>query len=281
MSMNTLNETNKEIAAAFRLFQLDNLWTCRSDPRFCYYVYIPETVYDTDPVQEFCVLVVIHGSTRVIEDARYDYREFAKKYNVAVVAPLFPCGMFDPDDINGYKAIREGCVHYDSIVLSILEEIHHKLPNIRIDRFMMAGHSGGGQFVQRFFYLHAKRLLAVSISAPGRPTYLDPDTDFYWGTRNFKDLYEKDIDIGALRGVRVQLMVGSNDTMYLGESPYGGNRMERLKCLKENYDANGLSASFVTIPGIGHFDGDRERSLQNIKFFENILDTMIGNGERL
>lgn len=279
MAANILNETNKNMAAAFRLFQLDNLWTCRSDPRFCYYVYIPETVYDTDPIQEFRVLMIIHGSTRIIEDARYDYREFAKKYNVAVVAPLFPCGMFDPNDINGYKSIREGSVHYDSIVFSILEEIHHKLPNIRIDRFMMAGHSGGGQFVQRFFYLHPKRLLAISISAPGRPTYLDLKTDFYWGIRNFEDLYDKAVDINALRDVSVQLMVGSNDTGSLGESPYGSNRMERMKCLKGNFDENGLLSSLVIIPGIGHFDGDRERSAQNILFFKKILDTIIRNGE--
>ena len=31
------------------------------------------------------------------------------------------------------------------------------------------------------------------MNAPGRPTYLDKNKDFYWGIRNWADVFEKEI----------------------------------------------------------------------------------------
>ena len=136
----------------------------------------------------------------------------------------------------------------------------------------MAGHSGGGQYVQRFLYLHPDRLNAVSISAPGRPTYLNQEEDFFWGIRNFEEIFGKAVDVEALKAVRVQVMVGENDVKFLSDSPYGQNRMERNKKLYENYLENGIDASFAVVEGVGHFDGDHERAAQNVIYFQSILD---------
>lgn len=262
----------KDVKNSFLKFALDNLWACRKDPRFSYYVYIPEDILEEDSELHYQVLVVIHGTTRVIEDARYDYREFADKNHFAIVAPLFPAGVIVPDEMNGYKALREGEVCYDELLLTMLDELHEKFPNIDVDKFYMAGHSGGGQYVQRFMYLHPERLNAVSISAPGRPTYLNKEEDFFWGIRNFEEIFGKAVDTEALKNIRVQVMVGELDVKFLSESPYGTNRMERNKALYENYLENGIDTSFAIVQGVGHFDGDQARSRQNIIYFQSILD---------
>lgn len=47
-------------------------------------------------------------------------------------------------------------------------------------------------------YLHPDRLAAVSISAPGRPTFLDWEKDYYWGVKDWKELFGTEIDLEAM-----------------------------------------------------------------------------------
>jgi poly(3-hydroxybutyrate) depolymerase len=87
------------------------------------------------------------------------------------LAPLFPSGIIDPSDEDNYKFIKYHDIRFDHVLLAMIDEVAIKY-RVNKDRFLLHGFSGGGQFVHRFFYLHPKRLMGVSIGAPGRITYL-------------------------------------------------------------------------------------------------------------
>lgn len=86
-------------------------------------------------------------------------------------------------------------------------------PRFDIDtrRFCLHGFSGGGQFTHRFFYLHPRRLSAVSIGAPGRVTPAGPSQPWWLGTDGFAEVFGRDPDIESMRAVPVQMVVGDRD----------------------------------------------------------------------
>lgn len=109
-------------------------------------------------------------------------------------------------------------------------------------------------------YLHPDRLAAVSISAPGRPTFLDWEKDYYWGVKDWKELFGTEIDLEAMRKVPVQILVGGEDRKPIGEEFCGGCRVDRMKYLQNNFLQHQIAADLEIIPGIGHSDGGTERT---------------------
>ena len=113
-------------------------------------------------------------------------------------------------------------------------------------RFLLHGFSGGGQFVHRFGYLHADRLAGLSIGAPGRITYLDPDRPWWIGKRRlFADQFG---DPPRVRGAAPRYRYrwwsaprtwrsGRSTTRATsnwmdGADAYGVTRIERLEALR-------------------------------------------------
>ena len=149
----------------------------------------------------------------------------------------------------------------------MVEDMANRYPGIHTDRFFLFGHSGGGQFTNRFLFAHPDRLLAVSIGAPGRPTFLDLNEDYFWGVRDFKEYFGKSVDIEAVKQIPVQITVGENDTKFIGDSPYGTNRVERMKSLQKNLEDWGVKTELQILPGFGHEGGERERVRTAQEFF--------------
>ena len=135
----------------------------------------------------------------------------------------------------------------------------------------MFGHSGGGQFVNRFLFAHPQRLKACSIGAPGRPTFLDMNTDYFWGVRDFADYFGYDVDVDSVRKVPVLITVGELDNKFIGQSPYGDNRVARMKSLQKNLQDNGVLAELEILPGFAHEGGEKERVQAAQKFFIRYL----------
>ena len=168
------------------------LWHCPSDPRFHYWVHLPDCYYD-EPDPHYQLLVIIHGTGCEIEEYIRSARTLADKQHVAILAPVFPGGLIDHDDFNSYKLLSCDGIRYDQILLSMIEDMKKRYPGLETDRFFLFGHSGGGQFVNRFLFVHPERLKAVSIGAPGRPTFLNSNEDYFWGIRDFKVYFDKDL----------------------------------------------------------------------------------------
>lgn len=69
----------------------------------------------------------------------------------------------------------------------------------------------------------------------------------------------------------VLITVGEEDNKFIGESPYGDNRVARMKSLLKNLTDNGLTAKLEIIPGFAHEGGEKERVQAAQKFFKNYL----------
>lgn len=264
------NLTMEQYKNLFGNAYLNMLWHNPKDQRFSYWVHLPDKYYDEkDP--HYKLLVIIHGTGCAVEEYVKQAKELADQDNVAVLAPLFPGGLIQRDDFNSYKLLSCDGIRYDEILLDMVEDMGKRYPGVETDKFFIFGHSGGGQFSNRFLLSHPDRLIGCSIGAPGRPTFINPDEDYFWGTRDFKDYFGYDVDLEAVRKVPVLITVGERDNKFIGESPYGDNRVARMKSLLKNLQDNGVHAELEIIPGFAHEDGEKERVQAAQRFFQQYL----------
>lgn len=226
------------------------LYACQYDQRFSYFAYIPKA-YDRAAPQDMPLVVAIHGTERGAQTYRDAMVAFAERTQSIILAPLFPCGIIDPTDMDNYKFIKFHNIRFDRVLLAIVDEAAKKY-GIRNRNFYIHGFSGGGQFCHRFFYLHPDRLLGLSIASPGRITYPYPAIAWPEGLAGFQQQFGAEIDHQALKKVPVQMLVGELDTEDLGETPYGKTRVERLQALQATYLQAGISVRFEIVPGAAH-----------------------------
>lgn len=236
------------------------LHACRLDQRFSYYLYLPKGFHPVKQPAEN-LLIVIHGTFRDAESTKNAFIPFADKTNSVVLAPLFPTGIVDSEDIHNYKFIKFHDIRFDEIVLDMVSEITEAF-HLRPKRTMLYGFSGGGQFAHRFLYLHPELLHSVVIGSPGRVTYLDPEEGWYAGIGDFEEQFGKPLDLEGLKKPKILLFVGGNDTESIDMSgdesgsaaadKFGSNRLERLEALYGNYKDYGMDVRFEIVPGVAH-----------------------------
>lgn len=244
-------------------FGRTTVYACRSDPRFSWCAYVPES-YRAEADDRYALIVAVHGTGRGMTLYRDAFAQFAERRRAIVLAPLFPAGITAPGELSSYKWLRRDGIHYDAVLLAMVEEVRARY-RIAGDRFALFGFSGGGHFAHRFFYLHPDRLSAVSIGAPGIVTLLDRDRDFWVGVRNFEAVFGKPLDLAAMRGVPVQMVIGGADTetweitvrpgsdLWMHDAGLAGpDRIARLQALKRSFEAEGIAVRHDVVPGIAH-----------------------------
>lgn len=234
----------------------------RLDPRFSYCLYVPE---DHDANEKLDLVVLVHGTARWAEHYRSAFTGFCDKNRAIVLAPLFPAGVTGPGELSSYKLLRDGGIAYDQVLLDMVAEVVERYP-LRDKRFLLHGFSGGGHFAHRFLYLHPESLLGVSIGAPGIVTLLDPEHDFWVGTRDFETRFGKMLDVAAIRRVAVHMVIGGEDKetweirltpsdswwMAGAERLAEANRLERMAALRASLEAKGIAVRQDIVPGAGH-----------------------------
>jgi poly(3-hydroxybutyrate) depolymerase len=230
------------------------LFALQTDQRFSYWLYVP-TVHQntTEPLP---LVVIMHGTARTAERYRTMYSEFAEQHGCIVLAPLFPAGIIDPEDLHGYKRIGYHDIRFDRLLLDMVDQIGRRY-RVRTEKFLMHGFSGGGQFAHRFTYLHPDRLDAVSIGAPGRVTRINNEIPWWLGTSDVAERFGIEIDIAAIRRLPIQMIVGADDTdtweiAEPGIDAGGDTRVERLMSLRDNWESHGIPVRFDLIPGMTH-----------------------------
>lgn len=233
------------------------------DQRFSYCLYVPQDYSETDG-RQYDLAVIVHGTGRTAAQYRDRFADFAEKHGCIILAPLFPVGIVEPGELANYKRIEFHGIRYDLVLLSMVDEVCAKY-RIRNGGFMMYGYSGGGQFCQRFFMLHPQRLCAVAIGAPGVVTLLNRDYDWWVGVRDLKARFGIEIDLEAMRRVKVQTLIGSADDatweitipreskLWMdGADLQGANRLERIAALADSFEAHGIAVRRDVVPGIAH-----------------------------
>lgn len=223
-----------------RLIGSTSLYALAADPRFSYCLFVPDV-----PVAG-AVLVTVHGTERDAVGIRDALAPVAQARGLTVVSPLFPAGIDDPDDLDNYKFIRFGALRFDELLIQILQAAQQRT-GADLGPLHLVGFSGGAQFVHRFLYLHPELLASVSIAAPGRITLLDPGRDWWAGTRDVEPIFGVPVDVDAVRGVPVQIVVGTDDVGFGATS-----RGDTARALHENYLAMGVSSRLDIVPGARH-----------------------------
>ena len=256
-------------------------YAAQSDPRFCYCLFVP-WAYEPRGTRAYELLVLVHGTERGAWDYRERFAEFAERNDCIILAPLFPCNTFGRDDLENYKYIECNGVRYDHVLLSMVDEVRARY-RLRDERFLMFGFSGGGHFSHRFFYLHPQRLKAVAIGAPGIVTLLDERYDFWVGVRDLAARFGTHLDLEAMRRVRVQLVIGGNDSetweIELDENDEiwrpGAemtarlDRQGRMRLLRESFERHGLAVTHTVVPGVEHETAGVIPAVQ--EFFDEVL----------
>lgn len=251
------------------------VYASRFDQRFAYCAYVPQD-YDEDGDKTYPLAVIVHGTERGMQRYRDAFADFAEEQGVIVLCPLFPTNICFPGDLSTYKALRHGDLHYDAVLIDMVEEMRERY-RIAGERVMMYGFSGGGHFTHRFLYLHPERLLAASIGAPGVVTLLDFEHDWWVGLRNFEAVFGKPVDVEAMRKVAVQAVIGAADTetweititpddawWMPGADLAGANRNDRIRALKQSLEAQGIAVRLDVEPGVAH---DDRTLLKHVKAF--------------
>lgn len=238
----------------------DAVFALRSDPRFSWSMYVPDS-FRQDPAGHDLV-VAVHSSYRDQSLMRDRFQDFARFNKCVILAPMFPVSVSGDGNADGYKYIVEGGIRYDRILLDMVDEIGTVLRR-DFTKFMLFGFSGGGHFVHRFLYIHPERLQAVAIGAPGGVTLIDNKRDFWLGTRDFEAVFKRKLDLAAIRRVKVQLLVGANDVDPFAlpaemdapaayRASLGRNRREVNDTLFDNYRANELDVIRTLVPNCAH-----------------------------
>jgi pimeloyl-ACP methyl ester carboxylesterase len=261
-------------------FGRTTMFACQYDQRFSYCLYVPES-YDEDGDVAYPLAVIVHGTNRTAQEYRDRFVDFAEREQCVIMAPLFPCGIIEPGELNNYKFIEYHGIRYDHVLLAMVDEIA-AVYRLQADRFLLHGFSGGGHFAHRFFYLHPRRLRGVSIGAPGVVTLLDDEHDWWVGVRDLEQRFGIEPDILAMRETPVHMVIGGDDTetweititpehkrWMSGADLAGINRQDRMALLCESFERHDIAVRQDTVPGVGH---NGSALLDPVKaFFSDVL----------
>lgn len=254
---------------------------CQADQRFGYYLYVP-THFSFETAASYTLVVMVHGTSRMPQVYRSLLAPFAEEHRCVVLAPLFPVGIIEPREVNNYKFIKFYDIRYDQVLLAMIEEVANRY-GLDAERFLLHGFSGGGHFAHRFFYLHPRRLLGVSIGAPGMVTLLDDRQDWHCGVRDFEREFGAPLDYPSMRNVPVQTVIGAKDTdtteitiapdsrLWMeGVNDAGRTRLDRIASLRASLERAGIQVRHDVVAGVAH---QGYEMLEPVKeFFASILN---------
>jgi poly(3-hydroxybutyrate) depolymerase len=294
--LSTTDVPSQFLKAAFLVGHVP-LKALNSDPRVSYALYIPPAKYSA--TIKLPLLVWIHGTLRkwtaLFEE---EMTSFAATMPCAVLAPLFPAGLDGPNDLDYYKTLYSASLRSDLALLSILEEVSQRWPNIDTDKIFLAGFSGGGQFVHRFLYLYPERLVAASIGAPGRVTMLDKERKWPDGVADVQKLFGRSISKQQIRQVAIQLVVGSADDKVHGDKAFwewlqhvkgrreeqshgtlstmSQGRVQTLQDLQTAWEKHGIDSQLTIVEGISHEVGRARKKM--LEFLQPFVHAVVHRG---
>lgn len=282
----------------------------RSDTRFTYFFHNPDKKNELSQKEkeDKPFVVIVHGL----------HRNAKQLFDIAVdshpdwyiLAPLFPEKIKTIDGCdsnnlyyngNDYRLLisnpsisskrnysHTNIIRFDEILLNMICRVKSevKLKCEKEHSISLIGYSAGAQFSHRFAYLHASKLKALAIGAPGTVTHLNNSLSYWKGTANLGEIFGKNDEIDELKNVRVLFYVGSEDTRSL-DADTGITvehasmiksritrvitRVNLIKELKYNWDTNdvGKSRELIVVDGVGH---DSSGTLEHaLKFIDRVM----------
>ena len=245
-----------------------------------FYAYVPTTVQENPEI-----LVLVHGTPpedqTAEENAKYyvaSWIDFAEGHSVILIAPAFNQQDFSSrlgdHAMSGYRGLFGREIGADQWVLRLVGA-HQQAYGSADEKFLLYGHSAGGQFTARFIVTHPEAVKRAVITSAA--TYPQPHTQIAWpfGMGELHTEIEWDPDTTqsadivpdqqkwlAATQIPLTVIVGLNDTAELPADLIPGQKGVNRFTIARNWvqdmaafaEANGLESHFKLelIPGIGH-----------------------------
>lgn len=154
------------------------------------------------------VLVSVHGISRNAEEHATAFADFAERYGVVLIAPLF-----ERNSHPRYQRLgRAGAgARADRSLLAMLDEVA-ALTGASTECIFLFGFSGGAQFAHRFAFAHPHRVASMVLGAAGWYTSPDPALRYPYGLDTSHSSFDLAFDLERLLGVPACVLVGERDT---------------------------------------------------------------------
>lgn len=273
-----------------------------------YYLYVPKKVHSNR------ILVAPNNSGFATEDVELlraaaaaealRYTKLANRLGAPMLVPVFPRPEI-VDDAGGGNlylhalsraalvATRDTWRRVDQQLVAMIDDARRLLAQRGHEMssdVLMYGFSASGSFVNRFAFLHPKRVLAVASGSPGGwpiapiATHDGVKLTYPMGVADLQSLTGESLDMPALKKVSSYFFMGDKDANdavpnrdsfseadeKLIFSKFGTTPVSRWAAAERLYRDSGLDAQFVLYPGAVH-QITPQMDADITAFFERVL----------
>ena len=257
-----------------------------------YYLYVPKAMREIRAQKQKHTILVIPNNAGKTDD-RFEVHEadvkrkmaqnktMTSQLNVMILMPVFPRPATDwriythALDRDSMLTDKKQYKRFDLQLAAMIDDARRRLKaeKLKTDkRVLMLGFSASAMFVNRFTFLHPKRVKAAVIGSPGgwaiapADAYKEKTLRYPIGTGDFQAVSGADLDIKSLRKVPLFIFLGDqddNDSVVFGDSYdpedkdlifefFGKTPVERWEISKKLYQDNKLNADFRLYPNVKH-----------------------------
>ena len=257
-----------------------------------YYLYVPKAMREVGARKQTHTILVIPNNTGKIDDSLEVHEASIKRkmtqnrmktsrLRVIILMPVFPRPATDWQiythalDRDSMLTDKEEYKRFDLQLAAMIDHAREKLKAERLKtdkRVLMLGFSASAMFVNRFTFLHPKRVKAAAIGSPGGwaiapvAAYNEKTLRYPIGAGDFRAVSGADLDIKNLRKVPLFIFLGDqddNDSVVFGDGYdaedkdlifelFGKTPLERWEISKTLYRENKLQAEFKLYPNVKH-----------------------------
>jgi dienelactone hydrolase len=258
-----------------------------------YYLYVPKAMreQDKDGRKTRTILVIPNNAGKSSDDFNIHEEDVKRKFKrnvevadrlgVALLTPVFPRPQTDWKiythalDRDAMTTDKKEFARFDLQLVAMIDDARARLAKEKLKfdkRVLMLGWSASAMFVNRFTFLHPKRIKAATIGSPGGwaiapvANFKEKPLRYPIGTNDFKSISGEKLDMKNLRKVPLFIFLGErdeNDSVVFRDSYekededlifalFGKTPVERWDISKKLYQDNKLNAEFRLYPNIAH-----------------------------
>jgi len=234
----------------------------KQDTRFSCCIHVPKS-FVSGPTGH-TLLLALHGSDRNALELCRMFQDLSETHRYVVLCPLFPGGVDEPENMDGYKFLFEGDLNYVNVIDAMIGEVEARLKFV-FEHICLFGISGGAQCAHRYAIVRPRRIVAASIAAPGTISIPGLRASWWRGTHDLRERFGNAFSLEQFARIRFQLLVGAADTdeteilparnsaYQRGVTDYAGrNRIERLQTLHRELKALNVSSKIELVPDVAH-----------------------------
>jgi dienelactone hydrolase len=259
-----------------------------------YYLYVPKAVRGgaVGGKKAHTILVIPNNAGKASDDLNVHEEDVKRKFKqnvqiadrlgVALLTPVFPRPQTDWKiythalDRDAMTTGKKEFARFDLQLLAMIDDARARLAaeKLKFDkRIFMLGWSASAMFVNRFTFLHPKRVKAAVVGSPGgwaiapAASFKEKTLRYPIGTSDLKTISGEKFDLKSLRKVPLFIFLGGeddNDSVTFRDSYekedeelifalFGRTPVERWGVSKKLYLDNKLNADFRLYPNVKHF----------------------------